>query len=536
MTTKLPTVSQRQPTVQTFSRTEHWLKILAIILLVMGIFFRFSHLDAKFYWFDEVSTSVQVSGYGDSGSQKKLVTGQVISVADLQATQYPGPHTSVMGTVRGLASKEPQLTPLYFILARWWVQCFGNSVAVIRSLSAVFSVLAIPCLYWLCRELFRSPVAAWIAIALFAVSPLQLLYAQEARPSSFWILTLLLSSASLLRALRRQTVASWGFYAVTLVIGLYGHLFTLLVMAFHGVYVIIVQRLRLTRSLISYGVASAIAMLAFTPWIFGALIPYRQAMVGQSIRSPLPDMIKAWIRGVTLIFVDFSLNDSSPKLYFGLFLLLTIAILGGTGYCIYRVCRSVYRSTPRSTEWFIITAIAVPALLLVLSDFTTGASRSATARYMMPTYIGIVLAITYYFSRQFENPNLLQWQWQRQMHKMLILSLLSLGVLSCMAYSTSPLWWNKTDDALSQRYAQVINQASAPLLVSNAYFVQVVTLSYKLDAKVKALIVPESTLPKIPSGFSDIFFLSPNPETLEQLKPNFSVKMIESQLWKLTPK
>jgi len=49
-----------------------------------------------------------------------------------------------------LALEESKLTPLYFVAARCWVQLFGDSIAVTRSWSAVFSVLALPSMYWLC--------------------------------------------------------------------------------------------------------------------------------------------------------------------------------------------------------------------------------------------------------------------------------------------------------------------------------------------------------------------------------------------------
>lgn len=514
---------------------DRWIRLLAIVVLGVGVFLRFNHLDTKFYWFDEVSTSVQISGYGDAGVKDRVVTGRVVSVADLQATQYPGVDTSIIGTIQGLAVKEPQLTPLYFILARWWVQIFGDSVAVIRSLSAVLGVLALPCLYGLCRELFRSSVAPWIAIALFAVSPFQVLYAQEARPSSLWCLTLLLSSVALLRALRQQTLGSWGLYGATLIVGLYGHLFTLLVMAWHGVYVVIVARWRLTRSLLSYGVVSAIAVLALTPWILWALIPNRQLMAAQSLAVPLPAMIKAWIRGVILVFADFNLNDHSPKLYLGLFAILTVAVLGGIGYCLWKICQ-----TSRPSTWFILTAITIPTMLLVLSDLATGASRSATARYMFPVYVGIGLALTDSLSQQLTNPSLRSWQ--RRSQQLLFVGLLGVGILSGSLYSVSPHWWHKTGDTLISRYAQIINQSNAPLVVSNAYFVQVVALSYALDPQVKVLLVPAETAPQIPSGFRDIFFLGDVSTGLSGWKPTvvaaeqgWPTARFSPPLWKLTP-
>ena len=40
-----------------------WLKRLAIILIIIGIGFRFFNLGHKVYWYDEVQTSFRISGY-----------------------------------------------------------------------------------------------------------------------------------------------------------------------------------------------------------------------------------------------------------------------------------------------------------------------------------------------------------------------------------------------------------------------------------------------------------------------------------------
>ena len=97
--------------------------------------------------------------------------------------------------VRGLSLEEPQHTPVYFLLQRAWVQAAGNSVAARRALSAIFSLLALALLGLLCQELLGRD-AALVACALFAVSPFQLLYAQEAREITLWEAWLLLASQS----------------------------------------------------------------------------------------------------------------------------------------------------------------------------------------------------------------------------------------------------------------------------------------------------------------------------------------------------
>ena len=205
------------------------LRFSIVILLGIGIFFRFVNLDRKNYSGDEIMTSLRISGYTLTEMQQQLLNGRVINPEYLQKYQSPNLEKSAIDTIKGLALEESQVVPLYFVIVRFWAGWFGNSLAVMRSLSAFISVLAFPCLYWLCLELFESSLTGWIAIALTAISPVHLLYAQEARPYSLWILITILSSAVLLRTLRVQTRVSWSFYAATVSLGLYTHLFFALV-------------------------------------------------------------------------------------------------------------------------------------------------------------------------------------------------------------------------------------------------------------------------------------------------------------------
>lgn len=206
---------------QNWDSSTTWLRFFIIVLLLLGIFFRFVNLDRKVYWHDETFTSIWISGYRPQEIIDQAFNGQVIDSKDLQKYQYPNPERTLIDTLKNLATEDPQHPPLYYLITRLWVQGFGNSVAVTRSVSAVISLLAFPCIYWLCLELFESPLVGWIAIALISVSPFHILYAQEAREYSLWIVTILLSCAALLRAIRLKTKLSWVIYAVTLVLGLY---------------------------------------------------------------------------------------------------------------------------------------------------------------------------------------------------------------------------------------------------------------------------------------------------------------------------
>ena len=224
------------------------LQLLVVVLLLLGLFFRFVNIDKKFYWYDEVFTSLRISGYTQTEVLQEISSGELVGAKDLMKYQRPNATKNFGDTVKSLAIEEHQLPPLYFLGVKCWAKLFGDSPAATRSFSVWMSLLAFPGLYWLCRELFAQPSVAWIAVGLLAVSPLHVLYAQEARPYSLWPTLILLSCASLLRAMRLQTKLSWIIYAVANILGFYTHLFSWLVTLGRGLYLVGTQGFTLNKS------------------------------------------------------------------------------------------------------------------------------------------------------------------------------------------------------------------------------------------------------------------------------------------------
>jgi uncharacterized membrane protein len=293
------------------------LHFFIITLLLLGIFFRFVNLDRKIFWHDETYTSLWISGHSPVEVKQEVFTGHVVSVEDLHKYQHINPGRNVIDTVKQLGKSDPQHPPLYYVMARLWVEWFGDSVAALRSLSAFISLLAFPCAYWLCLELFKSPLTGWIAVALIAVSPLHVLYAQEARQYSLWTVTILLSSAALLRAMRLKTKASWGIYTATLVVGLYTFLFSGLVAIGHGIYVFATERFRFSKTVINYLLASFVGLLGFMPWLLVVVANVNkiQGLVGwTSGRKSLFTLLNTWIGNISRIFLDLNFNSTNTNL------------------------------------------------------------------------------------------------------------------------------------------------------------------------------------------------------------------------------
>lgn len=287
-----------------------WLKFFIVTLLVLGLFFRFVNLDRKVYWGDEAATSLRISGYTEREIRQQAFNGEIRSIEALQKYQRLNVEKDLTDTIKGLVLEEPQLPPLYYVMVRTWVQWFGDSVAATRSFSALISLLVFPCLYWLCLELFKSPLVAWVAIALVAISPFHVLYAQEARLYSLWTLTILLSSAALLRAIRLKNRLSWFFYAATLSIGFYTTPLTALVAIGHGIYVIGTQGIR-TSKLIAYLLASFIGVLTYIPWIFvvaSNLAASSSTTEWASRKIPAFQTLASFLINIIIVYLDIPSN------------------------------------------------------------------------------------------------------------------------------------------------------------------------------------------------------------------------------------
>lgn len=251
-----------------------------------------------------------------------------------------------------LAKEDPYHPPLYYIIARLWMEIFGNSVTAIRSLSACISLLVFPCVYLLCQELFNVPLLVpGVAIALMAISPIHLVYAQEAQEYILWLVTILLSSASLLRAMRLESqdqdkpvkerqrpdlFALWGIYTITLAISFYTFIWTAFVAVAHGIYVISTGKFKLTETVRTYLLATLVAFLAFMPWITIIIGDFFQFLISADktpIEPSLMPIIPFMLMQLNRIFFDIDLSQDNPLNY-----LITPIILTLVGYSIYFIC------------------------------------------------------------------------------------------------------------------------------------------------------------------------------------------------------
>lgn len=503
--------------------TRSRISIVILLVLVLGIFFRFVNLDGMIYWVDEAATSLRISGYTEQEVKQNVFNGQIIGIEALQKYQHLNEEKKLTDTIKSLALEEPQLSPLYYVILRIWTQCLGDSILVTRSLSAVISLLVFPCLYWLCIELFEHRLVGWLAMALVSISPFHLLYAQEARLYSLFTVTTLLSSAALLQSIRLNTRLNWGLYSAALSLGFYTTPLTGLVAIGHSIYFTVSRGIRESKILRNFFLSLLVGLLTFMPWLIILVInlnaAHNQTRWLSDYKVSFFVSLGSYLINIVRVFLDVPskiLWKATPDTYqisdifLGLFSLPLLALV------VFSIC-FICRNSQKKAWLFVLTLIGTTSVIFLLSDLIFGGVRIIYPRYQIPVILGIQLAVSYLLSNK---SSLISSQIHHAKYwKIIIFGLILSGVMSCTIISQSELWWNKYFNISNLSIAKIVNQSEYPLIISDAnstmHLLNILSMSHNIESKAKILLFPPAadsliTIPEIPDSYSDVFLLNPS--------------------------
>lgn len=520
-------------------------KLVTIILLIIGIFLRFTNLDKKVFWADETFTHLRIYGHTKSELKEEVFKNQILNSQDLLSKyQLPVLGKSYPDILRGLALEDPKHPPLYFIITRFWVDIFGNTVASTRSLSAVISLFVFPCLYWLCLELFQSSSVGLVALATISVSPFHILYAQEARMYSLYTFVILLSSVTLLRAIRINNKLSWSIYAVSLSLGFYTHSLFSLIAIGQGIYIFLIKDFRLNKTVIHYIISTLTGVLTFLPWGFFIITQLdnvdKTIAWSKKIKVPLSNLVDAWQIHLSRIFFDITPNYKFPdKLQHTLWFLLIRIICIFFLYGIY----FIYRKTSKKVWLFIFILIGITSVSQALPDVLFGGIRSVVARYSIPVFLGFHLAIAYLFAQKsFVGNNTLK----QKIWRSIIIACIFLELVSCYIIFPQQTWWNKAYSSDNIPIVNIIHQTKNPILIctectGDGGWGNILSMSYLLKPTVDIQMFPGNSILRDFNDFSDVFFLRASDKLRSYLKKEQNLDIIlvyknTLSLWKLERK
>ena len=509
-------------------------KLLIVGFIIFGIFLRIFHLDYKLFWVDEVATAVRISGHTFTETTTQLSSRPFFSIDDLHRYQFPQAVNTPGDTIRSLVIEDSQHPPLYFLVVRRWVELFGHSTAAIRSFSVVTSLLLLPALYWLCRELFQKSIVGEMALVLAAVSPIHIVYAQEARPYSLWLLTIAVSSALLVRAQRTRRLRWLWPYGIVCSLGLYTQLLFGLVMLGHGLFVCLSEKCRVTRLGLAYLTASLLAMLGFGPWLYVLLKhPPSQGLEWLEQNASLLRLLMRWTGLMSRTFLDIgispaTLNQIGPALTV-LSGAMSVALLALVGYGLYHLQRFV-----RKEAWiFVVCVGSAVTLPLLLAYFFLGKQLFVT-RYVLPTTLVLQLVMAFLLAKQLSVSKTL---FKRRVWKLITVFVIACGVFSCGVRASATVWWNQSPAITGElpQVAQQINRSERPLVIGNATQTLTLpllqTLGHAVADKTQFQLISAINQP-IPQGrFRHVFVLDPSGELVPIIEAAYGASAAPMAKW-----
>ncbi|MBF2020481.1 MAG: glycosyltransferase family 39 protein [Hydrococcus sp. C42_A2020_068] len=520
---------------QTSLTHQRWFQLLLAILLTIGIFFHFFNLDKKLYWHDEAYTSMRAAGYTRTELDRDLFPDSLLSVEDLQKAQQIKPGSTFKDTINSLVIEDPQHPPLYFLMARFWMQSFGSSLTASRTLPVLISLLSLPLIYLLSLELFSSKLAAILATIFLALSPCDILFAQTARQYSLLTLTVIASSLVLLKALKISNWKTWSLYTVVCTVGFYTHPFFILTLIGHTVFLLgvwLFDKLEI-KKILSFGLAIAATAILYSPWIFVLTTNYQRALNTTDwarLRVELSYLIKLWTLSFTSLFVDLDFGFDNIQTYAIRFPFVLLILFSA-----YAVCRQ----TKRSTWLFIITAIFVPFLLLALPDLISGGKRSAVTRYLLPSFPGVQLAVGYLMARLLIK--------EKQFGRIIFAAIMSVTIYSCTLNALADTSWSKDLSFHNWEVARAINASSSPLLISDrgddwTNLGDLLSLGYILDPDVRLTLFSYPTNPEkvreiLAENQSEVFVFRPSTKlfsAIEKAGGKLETVSVQGRLLKLS--
>jgi len=485
---KLPCQKHHRHTLRRdwLSHSEVWVKRVAIAIIAVGLVLRFAHLDRKVYWHDEVFTSLRVAGYMGPLVSAAVVDRPTLTAADLLQYQQLPPAPSLADTWATLAD-HPEHPPLYYLLAHGWARLFGATVGGYRAIAAVFGAIALVAMFWLGRQLFPlHPPVAWLATALMAVSPVQIIYSQEAREYSLWAVGLLLAHGALVRAVRLNQPLAWLAYGLALGLSWYGSLMTGLLGLSHLAFIVLTQRQR--RSWLGFGLAHSLGLGLFIPWIWIIVRRWERLKTVTAWTDdpqPLDFLAQLWGLHYSATVVDFNLPLDHPFTVAGPTLVLGLVVVSLV---------HIGRHYPRSTAVFLGCGLLVPPLVLIGGDIVRTGQISTNTRCFFPSLLLVPLAIAALVAQGLAAPR----RAARLAGATLLALLITLGLSSGIAYSRAPAWWNKGFSSSNYAIAAYLNQMPAPVVIVEAGSTalgEAISLSHNLNPDTVVWLLPEQTLP-----------------------------------------
>jgi hypothetical protein len=287
------------------------------------------------------------------------------SAGDEISTYYIIHGHSLSRVMQLVHSNQETSPPGYFIVA-WMVnQLVGDSALAARLVSFAAGIAAIPLTFVLGVLSFRNRLTALLGALLVALAPFTIFLSTDGRPFMLEMVLCLISTISILKALRTNAIAWWILYGGSTTAAIYTHYTAVFILALQFAWAAVFHR-RAWKALL---IANAAAVLAYLPWLSG---------LREDLKAPniLATLVPFSLSNMGSVTEDWWIGHpviSLPQVPGHLAVGLAVAGLVFGGLAFFLGGPRIARLQAVTPERLLIPLLAVgpPLLMAVYSDFRT---------------------------------------------------------------------------------------------------------------------------------------------------------------------
>lgn len=487
--------------------------LLCAVLGCAGLALRIAGTPSRVFWTDEAITALRASGHTGAEFAGVAMDGSSHPVSQILRFTGRGDERGVRAAVRSLALEDAQHPPLYYAIAALWTSVAGSSIAQLRLPALIFGLLVPFAAALLCWELYGNALAAALGFGLAALSPVLVIYSQQAREYSAWALAILLMSAIFLRAGRSESRAWWIAYGCCTALALYTDVLAAVTLVAHAAYAALALR---GRPLYRFIIAACAAVAAFLPWA-AQIYVHRTAIAAENgwtaTAWPIAKLLEKWAFNAGTTLWDLEYLHLSLAV-----VLLPLAVLAA--FAIYWNVREA----PRRARIFAAASLAVPAVMLFLPDVLLHEHRSSVTRYGMPLWIALLVCVAGYLASRIRSSRAAT---QRGSWAVVAGIVLALATVSSFVDTRSTVWWDNRQDGTFPMMAAQIDSTPDALVVVPREWARALDLAFYLNPD-QRIEIPRAVAPlRIDRGSGAVYVLANERDARSMLK-GYAARAIDS--------
>ena len=425
-----------------------------VLVLVIGISFKFYHIDYRYFWFDEMATVVQTSGLNEKGIDQLAPVNEIAGLDYYKSlVRLNDLNLTLAQQLKGQLHTM-NLNPLHYFLLAFWHRLAGDSVIALRGFSIFFLLLSLPFIFLLAKKLFNNHLSGWIAVSLFSVSQYAQQYSHEARYITLTIFFIVAASYFMLEALDRKKFYWWLGYVVTGASALYASAILGLLLVAHFIFVIISRK----EKFLPFFISICAIFLLYLPWlvfIVSSLGQVEKSLSWQKLDESFNLLILILFQLIAIADSFIALEDPNVLFIKSGLIFTTVIYLLLAVFIIVSIFYSA-RKMRKQSFYFLLFMFLFSFLFFLAYDLIKHTYSSVVVRYLYMQIIAALFFMSFLLSRKINNKNIFYFT--------LYVVIAILGVSSMQKLSQNKRWMLSLHNCKSVDY---IDKSENCLVVSD---------------------------------------------------------------------